>query len=77
MQIYLNTHGIHVTDEDEQNTNANIIIDAFNTTNEWTQPSLLYKQNQELLDALNDLVWLFNNGAYTFRFNIKQSTKSH
>ena len=51
-------------DEDEQNANANIIIDAFNTTNEsGLTPSQLYKQNQELLDALNDLVWLFNNGA--------------
>ena len=40
-------------DEDEQNANANIIIDAFNTTNEsGLTPSQLYKQNQELLETL-------------------------
>ena len=45
-------------DEDEQNANANIIIDAFNTTNEsGLTPSQLHKQNQELLYALKELVY--------------------
>ena len=43
-------------DEDEQNANANIIIDAFNTTNEsGLTPSQLHKQNQELLEALKEI----------------------
>ena len=40
-------------DEDEQNANANIIIDAFNTTNEsGLTPSQLYKQNQYLMNII-------------------------
>jgi len=50
-------------DEDQQNANANLIIDAFNTTNEsGLTPSQLYKQNQELLDFLIDL----RNGDYVY-----------
>jgi hypothetical protein len=39
--------------QEEAKANAELIADAFNTTNEsGLTPSLLYKQNQELLDAL-------------------------
>ena len=38
---------------EESEANAELIADAFNTTNEsGLTPSELYKQNQELLDAL-------------------------
>ena len=41
------------TNNSEVIANAELIADAFNTTNEsGLTPSLLYKQNQELLDAL-------------------------
>jgi hypothetical protein len=44
-------------DDDQQNANANLIIDAFNTTNEsGLTPSQLYKQNQELLQALTAFI---------------------
>jgi len=61
-------------DEDEQNANANIIIDAFNTTNEsGLTPSLLYKQNQELLDALekskDKISELFTKGVDSAKIN--------
>ena len=39
--------------KEEAKANAELIADAFNTTNEsGLTPSQLYKQNQELLDAL-------------------------
>ena len=43
--------------EDEAEANAKFIADAFNTANEsGLTPSELYKQNQELLRALTNLI---------------------
>jgi len=54
---------LHSKSKVELQANAELIADAFNTTNEsGLTPSQLYKQNQELLEFLIDL----RNGDYVY-----------
>ena len=60
--------------QEEAKANAELIADAFNTTNEsGLTPSLLYKQNQELLDALekskDKISELFTKGVDSAKIN--------